>query len=80
MLSDEDKADVINNKEKYSLEDIKAKLSVICFDKKINFTLDNKEVENKEKDIITYTFNDNIDIDNSLPEWVKAVKEQEKLG
>ena len=30
MLSDEDKADVISNKEKYTLDEIKAKLSVIC--------------------------------------------------
>ena len=78
MLSDEDKADVISNKEKYTLDEIKAKLSVICFDKKINFTL-NKEADNKkEEDIVTYTLNDNAD--NSLPDWVKAVKEQEKLG
>ena len=75
MLSDEDKADVIRNKEKYTLDEIKAKLSVICFDKKINFTL-NKETESEE--IITYNLNNN-DKD-SLPEWVKAVKEQEKLG
>lgn len=78
MLSDEDKADVISNKEKYTLDEIKAKLSVICFDKKINFTL-NKEVDDKkEEDIVTYSLNDNVD--NSLPDWVKAVKEQEKLG
>ena len=78
MLSDEDKADVISNKEKYTLDEIKAKLSVICFDKKINFTLDKDVDENKEEDIVTYTLNDNAD--NSLPDWVKAVKEQEKLG
>ena len=75
MLSDQDKAEVIANKEKYSLEDIKAKLSVICFDKKINFTLDQEE--EKEEDAITYTLADN---EESLPDWVKAVKEQEKLG
>ena len=75
MLSDEDKADVISNKEKYTLDEIKAKLSVICFDKKINFSL-NKET-NKEEEIVTYNLsNDN----DSLPEWVKAVKEQEKFG
>lgn len=76
MLSDEDKADVLSNKEKYTLDEIKAKLSVICFDKKINFTLDKEE--SKEEDIVTYTLNDNEN--NSLPDWVKAVKEQEKLG
>lgn len=78
MLSDEDKADVISNKEKYTLDEIKAKLSVICFDKKINFTLNKEADNNKEEDIVTYTLNDNAD--NSLPDWVKAVKEQEKLG
>lgn len=80
MLSDDDKADVISNKEKYTLDEIKAKLSVICFDKKINFTLnDPKESESKEdENIMTYTLGDNEN--NSLPDWVKAVKEQEKLG
>jgi len=78
MLSNEDKADVISNKEKYTLDEIKAKLSVICFDKKINFTLNKEADDKKEEDIITYTLNDNAN--NSLPDWVKAVKEQEKLG
>ena len=76
MLSNEDKAEVISNKEKYTLDEIKAKLSVICFDKKINFSLD-KDTDQNEKDIITYNLGNETD---SLPEWVKAVKEQEKLG
>ena len=77
MLSDEDKADVIENKEKYTLGEIKAKLSVICFDKKISFS--NKETnEKEEKEVITYSINN--EENNSLPDWVKAVKEQEKLG
>ncbi len=59
MLSDEDKADVISNKEKYTLDEIKAKLSVICFDKKISFTLDDKETESKDNDVMTYTYGDN---------------------
>jgi len=40
MLSDEDKAEIIQNKENYTLDEIKAKLSVICFDKKISFTME----------------------------------------
>jgi len=75
MLSDEDKADVISNKEKYTLDEIKSKLSVICFDKKISFNT----TEEKEEDIVSYTINTSEEND-SLPEWVKAVKEQEKLG
>ena len=58
MLADEDKADVIQNKEKYTLDEIKAKLSVICFDKKINFSLQQpatREVETEEEaPIMTY--------------------------
>ena len=78
MLSDEDKADVISNKEKYTLDEIKAKLSVICFDKKINFSLNKETEETKEENIVTYGLGS--DENNSLPDWVKAVKEQEKLG
>ena len=77
MLSEEDKADVISNKQKYTLEEIKAKLSVICFDKKVSFSLKEKEENNEEK-TITYTLDS--DKNDSLPEWVKAVKEQEKLN
>ena len=40
MLSDEDKKDVKENKTNYSLEDIEAKLSVICVRKKVNFDLE----------------------------------------
>ena len=79
MLADEDKADVIQNKEKYTLDEIKAKLSVICFDKKINFSLQQpatREVETEEEaPIMTYALEQTND---SLPDWVKAVKEEMK--
>ena len=42
MLSEDDLRDVKENKEKYTLEEIKSKLAVICFDKKINFTINNE--------------------------------------
>lgn len=73
MLSNEDKADVIANKEKYSLEDIKAKLSIICFDKKVSFS----KSEEKEKDENVVTYNVNNTNDSNLPDWVKAVKQQQ---
>ena len=74
MLSDEDKKDVIENKDKYSLEEIESKLAVICFKKRVNFNLeDSKEnEESKENEIVT-TFN----VDNkedSTPDWIKAVE------
>ena len=76
MLSDEDKKDVIENKAKYSLEEIESKLAVICFKKKVNFNLDNSsenEDKKKETEIPVTTFN----VDNredSTPDWIKAVE------
>ena len=74
MLSDEDKKEVIQNKSKYSLDDIEAKLSVICVRKKVNFDLDDtdKFEDNKEESPIT-TFNLDSDV-TSTPAWVSAVQ------
>lgn len=76
MLSDEDKKDVINNKAKYSLDEIESKLSVICVRKKVNFNLDKpsegqSEQENKEP-ITTYNLQNNGD--TSVPAWISAVR------
>lgn len=76
-LTDEDKAEVIENKANYSLDEIKAKLSVIYVDKKVNFDL-SKDTKNdiKEEEVIT-NFNLNEE-NNSLPSWVQAVMENEQ--
>ena len=79
MLSDEDKKDVIENKAKYSLEEIKSKLAIICFDKKVNFDLDDnskneEEVEdNKKANVTTFALDNQ---DNGVPAWIKAVVNQ----
>ena len=76
MLSDEDKKDVVENKAKYSLEEIKSKLAVICFDKKVNFDLDdnskNEESveDNKNANVTTFSLDNE---NNSVPAWIKAV-------
>lgn len=78
MLSDEDKKDVIENKDKYSLEEIESKLSVICVRKKVNFNLndstenDNKVGDSGKDSITTYNLNDATD---SAPEWIKALRQ-----
>ena len=72
MLSDEDKKDVIDNKSKYSLDDIEAKLSVICVRKKVNFDLESKETKVEESAPITFNLNP-VEADN-LPAWLKAVE------
>lgn len=60
MLSDEDKAEVIEHKSEYSLDEIKSKLAVIYVEKNVDFsTLDGKpepefsEQESEEEDPIT---------------------------
>ena len=70
MLSDEDKADVIANKVNYSLDEIEAKLSVICVRKKVSFDLDE---ENKEEQPITTFSLDSVD-NEVVPAWISACK------
>jgi hypothetical protein len=69
MLSDEDKSEVITNIDKYSLEDIEAKLSVICVRNKVSFAEENEE--DVSKDVTTFSLNDRVEED-SMPAWVKA--------
>lgn len=72
MLSDEDKKEVVENKTKYTLDEIEAKLSVICVRKKVNFNLDEeKESNNAEQPAITYNLNN---VEDPLPAWLKAVE------
>ena len=79
MLSDEDKKDVRENKRQYSLDDIEAKLAVICYRKKVNFDLDATSKEDKAEDPSVVTFNLQIEND-STPDWIKAVEDvQNKL-
>ena len=77
MLSDEDKKDVSENIDKYSLEDIESKLSVIAFRKKVNFDLDPDNASEKDDSAPTSFNLNNIakqEDTNALPDWVKAVK------
>lgn len=70
MLSDEDKKEVIDNKSKYSLDDIEAKLSVICVRKKVNFENNDSEAEQNP----AVTFNLHSVESEELPAWLKAVE------
>ena len=73
MLSDDDKKDVIDNIDKYSVDDIEAKLSVICVRNKVNFNLDD---DNNNKGPTTYNLSNlDDDSDAGMPAWVKAVLE-----
>lgn len=79
MLSDADKKDCLDNIDTYSLNDIEAKLSIICVRNKVSFTLDDdkKEPETTPDNPLIYSLDGNDDGD-SAPAWIKAVRETAK--
>ena len=70
MLSDEDKKDVIDNIDTYSLDDIEAKLSIICVRNKVSFNLEDDNTETKPT---TYSLTDGGEA-NYTPAWIKSVQ------
>ena len=74
MLSDEDKKDVIENKSKYSYDEIEAKLSVICVHKKVNFA--KEEGEKPTDPVITYSVNS--EGLESGPAWLTSLRNTKK--
>lgn len=72
MLSNEDKKDVMENKEKYSLDEIEAKLSVICFRKKINFASEKEEPEGEPAAPVTYSLEDATE---DIPAWLNSIRD-----
>ena len=72
VLSDEEKKDVVENIDTYSLDDIEAKLSIICVRNKVSFNLDDDK--NKGKDPTTFSLNGGLDGDETVPAWIKAIR------
>lgn len=70
MLSDEDKEDVVNNIDTYSLDEIEAKLSIICVRNKVSFNL---EDDDKITDPTTYSLNGGGEGDYT-PAWIKSLQ------
>lgn len=68
MLSDEDKKDVIDHKAEYTLDEIKSKLAVLCYDKKVSYV--SADVKDSADDI---TINIESKVEE-LPEWIQAVE------
>ena len=70
VLSDEEKKDVIENIDTYSLDDIEAKLSIICVRNKVSFNLDDDKHDDAPT---TYNLNGEGN-DDGVPAWVKAIR------
>lgn len=73
MLSDDLKKDCIDNIDKYTYDEIEAKLSVICVRNKVSFDLDKPE----ETQTI-FNLNSVEEEDAGIPDWVKRVQEVAK--
>lgn len=71
MLSDEDKKDVVENIDTYSVDEIEAKLSIICVRNKVSFNLEENNTENKVP--VVYNFEDCPE-DSAIPAWVKSLQ------
>lgn len=75
MLSDEDKKDVVEHIDTYSLDDIEAKLSIICVRNKVSFNLDTDK--EKKDEGVNGLFSLETPADTA-PDWIKAVRETAK--
>lgn len=75
MLSDEDKKPIVENIDKYSLEDIEKELSLICFRKKINFG-NTEEPTMRENNTTPPPTTYNLDEHSTEqgPAWLNAVR------
>ena len=71
MLSDDDKSDVVANIDTYSLDDIEAKLSIICVRNKVSFSLDD---DKNVGDPTTVNLDGGIAGDEAVPAWIKALR------
>lgn len=77
MLDDADKAEVIKNKSKYSLEEIEAKLSIIFTRKQLAATSQREEAEEVSAKEVVTTYNmANPAVD--VPDWVLAVRQAQE--
>ena len=72
MLSDAEKADVLENIDSYSLDDIEAKLSIICVRNKVSFNLNDNVTE--EGKPTTFNLDGGMSGDEDVPAWVKALR------
>lgn len=58
MLTDEDKADVIEHKAEYTLDEIEAKLALAYVKKNVDFSIDDAEDEKDEEPALSFSLDD----------------------
>ena len=70
MLSDEDKSDVMTNIDTYSMDDLEAKLSILCVRNKVSFNLDDDKNDGTNPTV----FKLDEGMSDDAPAWVKALR------
>lgn len=79
MLDDSEKKEIKDNKAKFSLDDIEAKLSILYTRKSMKLDLERQQAQDAsekiEENVTTYSLAESC---NNLPDWAKAVLEVEK--
>ena len=78
MLSDEDKSEIRENIDKYSLRDIEAELSIMCVRNKVSFNLEEETHSTQTEDPTVYNLNNGEFNDEAMPAWIKAAINVEK--
>ena len=73
MLPAEDKKEVIENIDSYSLDDIEAKLSILCVRNKISFSSE-EDAPHNDPTVYGVTGME----EDGVPAWIKAVLEKQK--
>lgn len=79
MLSDEQKKDCVDNIDTYSLDEIEAKLSVICVRNKVSFDLEPTPPQ-EEKPATTYNLDSTVTEYDNMPAWLVRAIEVQKEG
>ena len=69
MLSDSDKEDVIAHKAEYTLDEIKSKLAILCFEKKVSYASANDTKVDMTGMTVNTQYAENVEV----PEWLQAV-------
>lgn len=81
MLTDEDKKDVIEHIDNYSLDDIEAKLSIICVRNRVDFKLaDEQQANNPNQQFMLNLQTEQTSVEeDDVPAWVKLVRQASKV-
>lgn len=75
MLNDEDKKDVTEHIDTYSLNDIESKLAITCVRKKVSFSVDNdKTQEQTNTPNGMFNLQGGNNLQNEVPAWIQAVQ------